>query len=53
MIFYKDLFKKVLNIAKYLTGNIFEGMTTQYHNAKSTGAFLRHVNFPKTEPKKL
>ena len=45
--------KKVLNIAKYLTGNIFETMTTQHHNAKSTGAFYRHVNSLKREQKRL
>ena len=45
--------KKVLNIAKYLTGNIFETMTTQHHNAKSTGAFYRRVNSLKESKKAI
>ena len=47
----------MLNIAEYLTGNIFETMTTQRHNAKSTGTFLdmyteskRFKKAPQKEP---
>ena len=44
--------KKVVNIAKYLTGNISETMTTQRHKAKSIVSFFRHINATEMVQKK-
>ena len=44
---YQDSFKKVVNISKYLIGNIFETLKILCHNAKNTGAFSKHGNLTK------